>query len=317
MRGTATRYVILLGLTVTALLGCQSAGMRFLSLIGLRRNPVVVAVVAHKPSAAPEGTFFGLNPFAPYEPLRAALAKDLARPVALDLCFPIQLEPALASGVAHVAFTSPGQYAAFSAGQSLRVVAVPVDFQGRSARPAVLVVRPDANIREVADLRGKTVAFGPADDTRTHRAALELLARHGLAPGDLSLELLPIPGSLKHMPNMRAVAQTVMHASSDAGFLDLSAWEQLPEQAERRDDPERARLRVIAETLPVPDHLVVVSPRLDEETIEEIRSFLLEAHEDAPELLAPLGVARYAPPTEDVMDVCRRLAEAGTRAVEP
>jgi ABC-type phosphate/phosphonate transport system substrate-binding protein len=319
MRRSAAIPVLLpIFLLLTGAGGCQSTGLRFLNLVGLEKDPLVIALVAQQQKSGPEVNPLALlNPFGPYERLQSALRAELGRPVAWDLCFPVQLEPGLNTGFFHLALISPLEYARLPQPERFTVVAVPADERGQVARPAVLVVAADSAIQSVEDLRGKTVAFGPANDSRTHAAALELLAQHGLKPGDLSLELLPLPGSLKHMPNMRAVAQSVMHASSDAGFIDAAAWEAFPELAEREDDPARGRLRVIAKTSAVPEQLVVGSPKLDQAVMEKVRAALLALERAHPEALRPLHVSSYQVPTDELIQACRRLTEAGAATTRP
>jgi ABC-type phosphate/phosphonate transport system substrate-binding protein len=306
-------------LTLVGAGGCGSAPLRLLSLIGVSKGPLVVALVAERRPAKDDSPLAALrlNPFAPYDQLQAVLRDGLGRPVGWDLCFPLQLESSLAIGLSHMAIISPADYAHLQNRERFPVIAVPVDEGPRVVHPAVLVVRADAAVKSVEELRGKIVAFGPAGDSRTHLAALELFARHGLKATDLSLELLPVPGSLKHMSNARAVAQTVMNFSSEAGFIDQADWEEFPEHAERRDDPARDRLKVIAETIALPDQLIVASPKLDAATLQKVREILLAADREHPEALAPLHVTAYQAPTAEMLKACALLAEPASPATQP
>ncbi len=296
--------------TGTLIAGCRSAPVQqTLHLFGLARKPLVVALAADKPRQAPSLTAL-INPFEPCEPLLAAMSQRLKRPATFDLAFAFQVEGHLSLGLAQLAIVSPRHYAAFEHPERFEVLAVSRDAAGRLARPALLIVRRNSPVRRVEDLAHKVVAFGPAGDPRTHLAALLLLDEHGLSKGDLALEPLPVPGSLKHFSNMRAVAQSVIRGSSDAGFVDLRAWEAWPERADSSDTPARNRLRVLARTLPLPDYLVLRSPKLDDATAQAVRDFLLQADESAPRALVPLDVAGFAPPTDDLLASCRRLRRA-------
>lgn len=297
-------------LAAVGMIGCQSAGLRFLSLIGFQKDPLIVALVAEPQPAGTDKPFQALNPFAPYDAWRQDLSAALERPVGLDLCFPVQLEPCLSAGMYHAAILSAGQYARLAEPGRYPVLAVPTDSEGRVARPALLVVAADGPIRSVEELRGKTIAFGPAGDARTHYAALRLLAEHGLQKTDLSLQALPVLGSLKHLPDMRSVAQTVINASSDAGFIDEAAFAAFPEHDARPGEPARDRLRVLARTVAVPDRLILASPKLDAATQARVRAFLLAAGREHPDALRPLRVARYAAPTEDLLAACAALAHS-------
>ena len=185
-----------------------------------------------------------------------------------------------------------------------------MDGKGRAARKALLVVAAGTEIRSAAELSGKVVAFGPRENARTHLAAMQLIREAGLQRTDLALELLPVPGSLKHMPDGRAVAQTVINGSAAAGFIDEAAWETLAEHPTQVDEPARDQLRVIGQTVAVPDRLWVVSPQLDDATLKSIQGFLLALGPDDADTLKPLNASGFRAPDEETLAACRRLAAA-------
>lgn len=314
MRPIAAVWIVML------VAGCQSAPVaQTLHLFGLSRKPLVVALAAEKPRQTEPLAMLArtLNPFQPCEPLLAKLSQRLDRPATCDLAFTFQIEGHLQIGLAQLAMVTPRHYAAFSDPRRFEVLAVSRDERGRPARPAVLVVRRESSIRRVEDLAHKVVAFGPAGDPRTHLAALLLLNDHGLSKGDLALEPLPLPGSLKHFTNMRSVAQSVIRGSSDAGFVDLRSWERWAEEPADLPHPDRSRLRVVAETIALPDLLVLRSPKLDDPTAERVRSFLLSADRTASEALRPLDIAGFVAPDEATLDACLRLKKVVNAARGP
>jgi len=286
--------------------GCSiGPGYDLLHLVGLADEPLVVTFVMQTltPDAPPAEA---LNPFARWDPLHAELGKSVRRRVVPNLCFPFQLEPQLALGMCDVARVDSAAYAALSRNREVRVLGVQVDASGRSSRPAVLVVRAQSDIRAVEDLRRRTVAFGPESNGRTFHAGVVLLAAHGIQPKDLSLELLPIPGSFRHMPNARAVLQSVANQSSDAGFVDLLEWERLPES-----DPagglSRAQFRRVADTIAVPNSMYVASPLLRAATAEGVHRFLMECDQRAPETLGPLELTGFRDLSEEEKQACAAL----------
>lgn len=306
MRSSAGRSIGLLAATaLVGAPGCQTAGGRFLSLIGLQKEPLALAVLVEP---GPAGAVQSLNPFTPYAGLQGALRDALGRPISVDLCFPFQGEGGLHSGWYDLAVVTPAQFARLESRERLPVLAVALDEQGRAAQPALLIVPAASPTRGIADLRGKVVAFGPAEDSRTHHAALQLLERAGLARTDLQLSPVPLPGSLKHFPNMRAVAQSVLAGSSDAGFITQAAWDALPERDARPGEPARAALRVLAATAALPDRLVVGSPKLDAPTADQVRAALLAVGRTRPEAVAPLGSAGFVEPEPELLAACRALA---------
>ena len=181
--------------------------------------------------------------------------------------------------------------------QRFEILAVSVDRAGHPARPAVLVVAADSEIKNVAELRARKVAFGPRHDARTHHAGLALLSEHGLKKSDLSLSLLPLPGSLKHFSNARQIALVVQDGDYDAGFIDELAFEEFERGPVAEDAPDRDQLRVIASTVPVPDLLVIQSPKVDQQVVRAVTDFLLAVDQTHPEALRPLLLSAYQKPT--------------------
>jgi phosphonate transport system substrate-binding protein len=248
-----------------------------------------------------------VNVFMAYESLLKALGRDVDRSAGLDVCLPLAVEPSLRGGFYDVAIVSPVQYGAFRAPRDIKVLAAAAE--GKDARPrlAVLVVKADAEIDTVDQLRGKSVAFGRAGDVHTHHAALSLLKAHGVRALDLSLELLPVPGSLKHLAEPTAVVQSVLGGKSAAGFLDEAAWEQLPEKSGSDGGPARDQLKIIARTPALPDRLLLCSPKLDKGVAEKTQAFLLTAKEKHPEALRPLNCAGYYRAEPELLEACVRL----------
>jgi ABC-type amino acid transport substrate-binding protein len=291
MRAISRPVIALLSVGLLgAQIGCHrgAGGASFLSLFGLSDKPVVIALVAKA------GT---LDPFTPHEKLRQAMSTSIRRPVRLDLCLPITLEPSLKLGFYDFALVTSACYAEMGDRQRFEIVAASVDESGRVTHPAVLVVAADSQIKTVEDLRGRKVAFGPRSDARTHHAGLALLKEHGLEKSDLSLSLLPVPGSLKHFSSMSEIALAVQKGEFDAGFIDEPAFEEFERGPTAEGTPDRDKLRVIARTMSVPDMLVIQSPKADPETVRTVSDFLWSAGQTHPEALRPLLLSAYQKPT--------------------
>lgn len=303
------RHVLWILLTgAAACVGCQGRpGYRFLHLIGLVEKPLVMGFVIDA-NATPAPGSKPLNPFAPYKGLRAALGASIGRRVIPDLYFPFQVEPNLELGICHVAVLSPWQYARLQHRERFAVLAADVDTRGRASRAALLLTPAESEVRTVEQLRGRKVAFGPAADARTYQAGLILLEEHGVKRGDLALELLPVPGSVRNMPNMKAVLSDVRSGGCVAGFVDSAVWEALPEHAADSDEAARDQFRVLAETMRVPDRLLVASPRLDAALVERMRACLLALDEHNSQVLRPMGISGFKAADRLTLEACARLA---------
>ncbi len=294
---------ILLGTAVS----CQTTGSRFLSLFGLQKEPIALALVI---DADPVQTVAALNPFPRYAALQRAMQDDLGRPVTVEPCFLFQAKSGLESGWYDAAVMTPTHYARLANAEQHRVLATPVDAAGRATHPAYLVVPAGSEFNDPSELAGHVVAFGPGDDALTHHAALLLLRKHGVQRTDLALEPLPVPGSLKHFPIARSVAQSVINGSSHTGFISQLDWETMPTTATEEGLPTRDELRIIGETIALPLKLVVASPKLDQQSASQIRDFLLSAAGEHPAALEPLGIYGYTIPDEEISQTCRSILQS-------
>ncbi len=284
--------------------GCQSTGTHVLSRLALQEEPLVVAVVV---DSVPEAAAAPVSPFTTYAPLRAALSKALNRPVALEPCFAFQAEQGIATGWYALAVVTPAQYARTPAERRPRILAVSSDPDGDVLRAALLVTATDSAIQSPADLRGKTVAFGPRDDSLLHHAAMKLLRDNGVQPADLQLDLLPVPGSLRHLSDARAMAHAVATSQVAAGFIDEDDYNALPEQTTASGDTGRHDMRVIGRTMALPTRLLLVSHKLDPNTAARVQAFLVRVGREQPEVLRPLRARDYRVPTEEVLAACGQL----------
>lgn len=309
VRSRATHVVSLFAALVLLFgTGCQAASVRLLSLIGLENHPLSVAIVTDKAAVAAQG----FNPFPAYRALQHALAKELGRPVAVDVCFPFQAQAGFSSGWYDLAIVTPAQLHILGPANTLRVLAVSADKQGRALHSAVLVVRADSALETATDLRGKVVAFGPVDDALLHHAALQLLRSAGLKPADLAHDVLSLPDALRHLPDGRAVAQAVLTGSAAAGFVDDGTWAALSAQDAREGEPTRDTLRTIGWTIALPADLVVAAPRLDKATADRVRAFLLSVSQKCPEVMQPLASSGYVDATKEMLAACCSLIPVET-----
>lgn len=286
-------------------LGCQ-APVVVLNLIGIADKPLTITSVAERRYDY-KGPLQVLDPFEQTRPLYDALGKEVRRAVVPDMCFEFQLAPNLALGTAQLADASPLHYARIKDAEKFPVLAVATDPRGRVARPALLVAGASSGISEIGGLRGKTVAFGPPRDARTHHAGLLLLRENGINRADLSLELFPVPGSLKTFPNGPDVLQSVLNKSSDGGFVDELFWESLPDSAESPNAIAKSKFRVIGRTMPVVERLILRSPSLDEATAQQVSQFFLTANERHQAALLRMQYGGFAAPPADLLEQCRRL----------
>ena len=132
---------------------------------------------------------------------------------------------------------------------------------GKNTFNLVVAVRQDSPIQTMADLKGKSFAFG---DEKA------LLQRAVVVGGGAKLEELAKYSFLKHYDN---IAKAVLNNDFDAGILKDTSFEKFAPQG----------LRKIHSSPPLSSYLFAVSERLPAETVKKLRAAFLELKADTPE----------------------------------
>lgn len=299
MRHAAYRIIGFSMAGLGLLAGCRSGGIPLLNLLPTGKTTTVIGLASDlKPLFSDDN--IQINQLERFEPLRKSAQVELGHAVLIDLCMELQLSPNLNLGLDQFALVTPAQFGRLPDREKYELLASSIDNAGRPGRSGVLVVSANSNTRAIGDLRGKVIGFGPERDARVNSAALKLLEDNGLKRTDLSLEALPIPGSLKVFPNSRAVVQSVINFSSDGGFVDEAYLESLPETAADKSEPARDKLRVIGRTAASPDWLVIAGAKADAAARARFKEFLLQVGKKNPESLTKLALSGFGAPTVEV-----------------
>lgn len=195
----------------------------------------------------------------------------------------------LGSGNTHIAYLTPVAY--IEAHERFKVVPLVSPLvQGKSTFRLVVVVRKGSGNWSMADLRGKTFAFG--DEKALLQPAVVLEA-------GIRLEDFASSAYIKHYDN---IAKAVLHGDFDAGILKESVAEKfLPEG-----------LRVIHRSEPLPSYVFAVSRELPLTTIAKLKKAMLELKRDTPENIAVLDALDssyegFAPASNQDYDAVRKL----------
>ena len=149
---------------------------------------------------------------------------------------------------------------------------------------ALIVARRDARLAGLADLRGRTVAFGDPGAAVSYLLARSLLARAGVGPSDYRAIFTRNP------PN---ALLAVYNGAADAAGVGSAIFER-PE-VRRHVDP--ARLQVLAESEPIPQLPVAARADLDHALVGRILETLvrLRALPGGEEALRRIGADRFEP----------------------
>jgi len=287
-RRLCCKAIGLVGLLLPALCGCTAADQ-----LGEQMFAPLRQVLGMKKPVRVGVTKLHINPLvpAPWEPLRAALEKELARPVQVVMCKPFQARELLRTGYLDFAILSPTDFAEVAREKVCKVIAQPVNSLGRTEHCGLIVTAKDCPIKALSDLKGKRFAFGPEMDAFTHIAAADVLREAGLGPKDISLELLPVPLSYRHHVDSYEVAKAVIYEGLPAGAvdeLDYVTWPEtggtmLPVQTVSRD-----QLRILAKTVCLPEGPIVASTKADPTLVEKVSDFLLNKAAKQRKILEPM-----------------------------
>lgn len=223
-------------------------------------------------------------------PLTKYLADTLRRPVTL------KLSPSMSAAIDEVssnrvelAYLTPVAYLKAHAKGNAQLVAKMVT-NNQATFQLMIVVRDDSPVKRVADLKGKSFAFGD-------KAAL--LQRAVVVGAGMPLENL---GEYKFIGHYDNIAKGVANGDFDAGILkDTMAH-----------DWENRGLRILHSSPPLPPYNIVASGKIDEKLLKEIRQAFLSldiknpVHKKVIQALDDEYVG-FAPALDSDYDVVRQL----------
>lgn len=230
----------------------------------------LAGVIAHAADTAP--LRFGVGLFQPdkekndatYRPLAQHLAKALGRPVQLRTVDTWEgLAKSLANGETDIALLGPWGYVLANNEAGAQVVST-ILYDGKPEYHAIIVTHPDSGIRTMADLKGKTFAFGDKGSTSGYLIPLHYFMQQGIDPDKYFSKVL----YTKHQAIETQVA---------AGQLDAGADYNRNRNAMIESGlikPERSV--VIWQSAPLPNDAVAVSRNLgqDQAFVARLRAAL-------------------------------------------
>ncbi len=180
--------------------------------------------------------------------------------------------------------------------------AIPLVQRDEDARFTSRFITADPGIKTLADLRGKTFAFGAPSSTSGHLMPRYFLQQAGIDP-DRDFRTVAYSGA--HDATVAFVAA----GRADAGVLNASVWEKLVEQ--KKVDPEK--LRVFATTPPYFDYNWTVRGDLDAALVKKLGEAFLRLDPALPEhkeILALQRAARFIPTRRENYDGIEQAARA-------
>lgn len=193
-----------------------------------------------------------------FTPLAEALARALGRPVVVRVGKSVDEHiDAIGTDGVDIAYLGPAPYVMLVSRYGSRPILARQVVNGDPMLHGEIVVREDSTIRTLADLKGRSFAFGDDHAAATHVIPQFMLRRAGVPASAL--------GPHRFLGSNRNVALAVLAGDCDAGAVKEEVF---TEYAARG-------LRSIATMTPVAEHVLVASRKLPAPVVATLRDTLL------------------------------------------
>lgn len=235
------------------------AALALIGLQGCSKAPEKAAALQVLLIPADGGTESGT--LADYRPVFEAVGKSAGIDFDLKVAQSYgAVVEALCNGNADVAFVGPVTYLQAKERGCAELLAVAVK-SGQSIYHAGFFARADSPVKALADLRGKSVAFGDVNSTSSFVFPIAMLLESKIDPVK---ELGPLRLTGSHASSLAALIE----GRVDAAALSFDSYE----KAVRENVPGAREVRVVARSEPIPQPPLVVSSRLDDALKEKLRT---------------------------------------------
>jgi phosphonate transport system substrate-binding protein len=135
--------------------------------------------------------------------------------------------------------------------------------QGKNPRlRGVIIVREDSPIRELAQLRNKSMAFTSPDSTMGFQIPASFIVEQGICLHDLA--------NYSFLGNHQNVAYAVLAGRFSAGAIKYEVYENM----------KSLGVRILCRTPDVADHPLVATQRLEDRLVARIEKILQNMHND-------------------------------------
>jgi phosphonate transport system substrate-binding protein len=249
---------------------------------------LATALLAASALAAEPPLKFGVGLFQPdkdkndatYRPLANYLATQLKRPVELRTVDSWEgLAKSLAAGETDIALMGPWGYVLANNEAGAQAIST-ILYDDKPEYFAIIVTHPNSGIKKVADLKGKTFAFGDKGSTSGYLIPMHYFMTQGINPATYFSKVL----YTKHQAIETQVAQGVLDAGADYNRNRNAMIEQGLIKA--------SQSVIIWQSAPLPNDAVAVSKALfaDKALVARLQAALnkvSEAHKTQPNLLPP------------------------------
>lgn len=201
-----------------------------------------------------------------------------------------------------IAFLTPASYVLAKNEANVRVI-LKSERRGSPYYYAAIITRADSGIRNLADLRGRTFAFGDPLSTSGNVFPRKMLKESGIDPVRDFQKILYSGGH-------DATVLAVLNRKVDAGatFANSPEGKDAAWMQYLKDPEEQKNIRAIAYSEPIPADNLVVNANLDPEITRRIEEIFLELSRDpkGKEMLRDLyQIDGFVPATDKDYDSIR------------
>jgi ABC-type phosphate/phosphonate transport system substrate-binding protein len=298
---------LLLGVLLPVVIGCAESPLEPVRFATTRGAPESLFDPFHL-----QGSWLDAFAAAPFSELQRGLSSAIGRPTQFETLQPFQIHAHLATGRVQFAFVDADDENEVVADGAGKVIARPVFAQEAPTCTALFVVPKDSPIKDLSELKGKRVAFGPPNHPALHWAALKAIKEAGVEEKDLAKQVLPIPGSLQfHINSLEAAKAALFKLEADVGVVDEAEYTRWPETGGNALTSalsisiSQDQLRVIGRTEPVPmfpSGAVVASSGADPKLVEKVCRYLTETLPTKERITKPLGLVSYEAPKREAQE---------------
>lgn len=230
------------------------------------------------------------------QPLKAYLEKSLNKDIELIVTtdYSSMIE-AMRFGRIEVAYFGPLSYVlAKSRAPGIEPFAVGVA-KGSPTYRSVLIAQADGPVKSIADIRGKTVAFGDNASTSSHLIPRAILARNGLV-GERDYKFV-------HLGAHDAVARAVQAGQVEAGGLSEEIFKRLV----AKGTLDGNKVKIVAVSDPIPNYPMVLQGDLDPALKDAIRKAFLDLKD--PSILKTFRAEGFVATNDSAYDILRDTAK--------
>jgi phosphate/phosphite/phosphonate ABC transporter binding protein len=197
-----------------------------------------------------------------FTPLAEYLGRTLGRPVELKVALDFdEAVRDLGEGRTQFAYLTPSTYVLAHDRFGAVLLATALR-RGKPFQHAAIICRRDARLGSLAELKGRSFAFGDVNSTSSH-----IVPRAMLLEAGVGVERL---GSFEHLGHHDAVAAAVLRGDYDAGAVMESVAAQYAAEG----------LMTLVQSPPIPEFNICAAKELPGNVLETLRSALLALTRD-------------------------------------